>query len=680
MFLRRILLPVAVVIATGAQAQSPKPAQSRDTTYRLPVVVTEGVRPIATSDGGSALDIRLDSLPLPAASNLDRALRDVPFMQIRTNPRGEAYFALRGSSFSAREVAVLVDGVPVSLNFDHRADLSLLPVAGIQTLTVVRGLPSLLYGPNVLGGVINLGLARVPLDAAAKPSARFESGIDQTGAYGVASSVSVPQRVGAGELLVRAGGGYNRSLGFPLPPSVHEPAPFGDGDLRLNSYHEQGDGFAALRYESDGGRWMSLSSSGYSMRRGVPAELNSKTPMLAAYPAERRAFSVLSLGTGDVSSLLGGQAALQANVGYDGGRTELLGFTTRTYDVVKTREADDDHNVTARVVADQTVASNGDLHAAITYGSVRRHEALAPGATSDYGQRLWSGATDFGWLLPDALGLSALRASAGAAIDAADTPDTAGKPAVGEMRTWGGRLGLAGRAGDRMLLHVGVNRRVRFPSLRELYSLGGQVQPNPNLRPEMMVAGEAGTTVSFAHAQLQAVAFHNLIKDEIVQSTTPQKKVQRINRDRTTATGLELLGALPIGRASFTADLTAQNVGGRNPTTATDFRAEYQPKFAGGASVTAPIAFGTALIASTRMVGAQYCVDAASAAGYDHLSATARTSVELSRRWRLASRGSGWFSGFETAVAADNVGAEAVYDQCGLPQPGRIVRFEMKFR
>src|SRR6185503_16777997 len=82
MFLRRILLPVAVVIATGAQAQSPKPAQSRDTTYRLPVVVTEGVRPIATSDGGSALDIRLDSLPFPSASKRDRALRDVPFMQI----------------------------------------------------------------------------------------------------------------------------------------------------------------------------------------------------------------------------------------------------------------------------------------------------------------------------------------------------------------------------------------------------------------------------------------------------------------------------------------------------------------------------------------------------------------------------------------------------------------------
>ncbi len=672
--------------ASSARAQTRAQARAdsanTDTAYHLPGVRVQALRAIATGDGGSALQIRLDSLHIPVAPTLDQALRDVPFMQVRTNPRGEAYFALRGSSFNAREVAVLVDGVPMSLNFDHRADLSLLPATGAQTLTVVRGLPSLLYGPNVLGGVVDVGIARVPLADADSDHLRFDSGIDHTGAYRLASGVNVEDRAGSGTLLVRAGGGYRHSLGFPLPPGATEPPPYTARDTRLNSYGEQGDGYLAARYEGDGGGWMSLSSSGYSARRGVPAEIGSKSPQLLQYPAERRSFSVLSLGSGARRSPFGGWGSLEANVGYDGGRTELNGFTARTYTTIKSREADDDHDLTSRIVADQTIAGGGDLHAAATYADVRRHEALAPGGVSDYSQRLWSGATELGWRLPNVASLSALRASAGVALDAADTPDTAGKPAVGTLHAWGGRLGLTGATdGGRVLLHAGVNRRVRFPSLRELYSGPlNMIQPNPNLRPEQMVATEAGATVGAGAAQLQGVLFHNEIHDEIVSSTTAAKKVERINRDRTTSTGVELLASVPLGPASIGGDVTAQSVTGRNPAAAQDYRAEYQPKFAGGVRASAPIPLGAELSLGTRMVGTQYCVDASSPTGYDRLAASARTSVALSRRWTRRDAARSWFRSIESTIAADDAGDETIYDQCGLPQPGRVIRFELRLR
>ena len=49
--------------------------------------------------------------------------------------------------------------------------------------------------------------------------------------------------------------------------------------------------------------------------------------------------------------------------------------------------------------------------------------------------------------------------------------------------------------GDATRLHVGMSRKVRFPSLRELYSGAlGRFVPNPNLKPEVLGALEAGLT------------------------------------------------------------------------------------------------------------------------------------------------------------------------------------------
>lgn len=61
---------------------------------------------------------------------------------------------MRGSD--SRQAAVLLDGVPITLGWDHRTDPSLIPLTGSERMVIVRGLGSLLNGPNTLGGSIEI--------------------------------------------------------------------------------------------------------------------------------------------------------------------------------------------------------------------------------------------------------------------------------------------------------------------------------------------------------------------------------------------------------------------------------------------------------------------------------------------------------------------------------------------
>ena len=65
--------------------------------------------------------------------------------------------SVRGSD--SRQTAILLDGVPLTLGWDNRSDVSLVPITGATRISLVRGLSSLLHGPNVLGGVVEVSLA-----------------------------------------------------------------------------------------------------------------------------------------------------------------------------------------------------------------------------------------------------------------------------------------------------------------------------------------------------------------------------------------------------------------------------------------------------------------------------------------------------------------------------------------
>ncbi|MNC98090.1 hypothetical protein D3C83_159510 [compost metagenome] len=60
------------------------------------------------------------------------------------------------------------------------------------------------------------------------------------------------------------------------------------------------------------------------------------------------------------------------------------------------------------------------------------------------------------------------------------------------------------------------------------------------------------------------------------------------------------------------------------------------------------------------------------------LAAKTQANFALERRFTLAGRGA--VRGLRAVFALDNAANTAIYDQCGLPQPGRTLRLMFSFQ
>lgn len=672
-------LVIGLTAPAAVSAQERRDTTKADTSvFRIGEIVVQAARTVRTVGGASAIEVRLDSLALPPAPTLEAVLREVPAVHVRTNSRGEAEITVRGSE--SRQVAVLVDGVPLTLGWDARTDVSVVPATAPQELTLIRGLSSVLYGPNTLGGIIEVGVGK-GVARGQQRALQLATGIDDVGGLASSATVRLPFESEAGHWLVRAGAGYRESPGTPLARGVVEPLPAEDADLRLNTDVDNADGFLALRYASDAGAWFALSSSGFRAERGIAAELGVDEPRFWRYPHVSRVIAVASGGTGQRDSPFGGEGDVEASIGVDAGRTEIESFRSRAYDVLDGTEEGDDRTVTLRLLGDHTLGERADLRAAFTWADIDHDEVIDGGPELHYRQRLWSvGAETVARLLEDGGGaVENVRLSVGVALDRGDTPESGDKPAIDALTDWGGRIGLTAalRGGD-MLVHGGISRRVRFPALREVYSGGlGRFDPNPGLGPERLVATEAGLTARLATGELQAVIFHHRLDDAIVRIVTPAGLFRRVNRNQLRSTGLEMLGSMGLGDVTIAADLTLQSVDLIDPQAGLTTRPENQPSVYGSVNVRFPLPFDVRAVTAARYTGSQYCVDPDTGADRE-LDAGARLNVDLSRVFTLRPAGAGWISRLEARAGIDNVADTAIYDQCGLPQPGRLFTVQLR--
>ncbi|MFH1765948.1 MAG: TonB-dependent receptor [Gemmatimonadota bacterium] len=688
--LHSTLLPGLLLLTlVPASLSAQIPDSTRADTSRVPIFALQGLtimvpRPISTTGGASAIEVTLDSMVVRPAPTLEQVLREMPLIQIRRNSRGEAQPALRGGE--DRQIAVIMDGVPLTLGWDARTDLSVIPLTSAQRISLIRGLSSVLHGPNVLAGVVEVDVARGAERQAAPRRLQVDLGLDHTGArsFGVAGGTLLETPEGV--WVLRAGGGHQARDGFSLPGGAGEDDDLNpslltrDGDLRLNTDETRYDGFLSARYRSEEGVWMSLSSSAFTEERGIAPEAHIQDPRLWRYPKQNRFISALSGGTGQRATPWG-EGDLEASLGLDRGSTEIDEFSTEAYQEVTGGETSDDLTLTLRVLGDHSLGDRGELRGAFTYADVNHDEVLDQVEKNGYRQRLWSLGTEAEWRfgnVPALLGSRGTRLTLGLAVDGADTPESGDKPPLGSLRDWGGRLGFTTLAGrEDLLIHGALSRRTRFPALRELYSGAlGRFVPNPDLKPEVLTGGEMGLTLTGTKLQLQAVGFYQTLTDGIVRSSvsTPEgKKYKRINQDKVRSKGLELLASGSLGSLGWSGDLTLQRTRGITPE-GDEVKLEYEPGVAGKLSTFLPLPMGFEGGASGRFMGAQFCVNP-ELGGLESFGSSRHLDLSLRRVFgsegRLLGRA-------EAVLKLDNATDAVVLDQCGLPQPGRTLRIQLR--
>ncbi len=670
-----LLLSAILLVPQRGSAQVPDSTRTDTTVFRVEGIRVQATRPVTTVGGASAFEVELDSMRLPAAATTEEVLRELPALHLRTNSRGEAEVTIRGSE--SRQVAVLVDGVPVTLGWDARTDVSVLPAGAVKDVTVVRGLSTLLHGPNVLGGVVEMQVGQGRgFPPASSLNASF--GLDQTGAFGTSAVGERPFETGGGQGIIRVGASYRDSPGFPLPGGVSEPVETGD-DLRLNTDSNNLNGFAAVRYQADDeGVWGSFSASTFQAERGIAAELGAEDPRRWRYPDIRRTLVAVSGGTGQRETPWG-QGDLEAAVGLDFGHTEINSYRTLDYEEVVGTEEGDGRTLTFRLLGDHSLGRRGEFRAAFTLSDIF-HEATEDGVPEEFQQRLMSLAGETVWrLLDNPTGtVESLRLSFGGAWDRANTPKTGGRTSLGTIDDWGSRVGLSALMNDgATLVHAGLSRRGRFPSLRESYSEAlDRFVPNPDLSPEHLVSLEGGVTTRVGAGELQVVGFHNRLSDAIRRITLSDGMRQRINSDELTSTGVEVLFSQALGAATVGGDLLLQDVTLTDPGAAASMEPENMPEQQGRIWLKLPLPAEINADTELEYTGSQFCQDPDSGVDVE-LDGGTWWNAGLSRIWSLSPAGM-WSGRIETRVSALNLGDNTLYDQCGLPRQGRMFSFQVR--
>ena len=101
-------------------------------------------------------------------------------------------------------------------------------------------------------------------------------------------------------------------------------------------------------------------------------------------------------------------------------------------------------------------------------------------------------------------------------------------------------------------------------------------------------------------------------------------------------------------------------------------RPEHNPERRASFSIVSPAIAGFNASAMARHVGVQYCQHPDLARQVE-LQAQTTADAAITRSFTV--RRSGLLQRLSALLAIDNIGNRTVYDQCGLPQPGRTVRF-----
>ena len=680
----RLVLSILFWVPLAGSAQDVRDTIQVDSSivspgYDLPGITVRVARPVLTTGGASAVVLELDSLGVLPAPSMEEVLRAMPLLVIRKNSRGESQPTLRGSK--ERQIGIFLDGIPITIGWDHRSDMSIVPMTGAQRVRVVRGSSSILYGPNTIGGVIEVDIARGPSRPVPEVPVSLALSLEEAGGTNLSATVARSIELTNANLMIRAGAGHQANRGVPLPSAATEDTQLRDeylvsvDGLRLNSDSRRADAYLSARYLNEGGGWTALTTSVYDLHRGVPPEAHQDNPRFWRYPEQKRALIALSGGSGEQQTEIGVRS-FEFAFGLDAGSSQIDRYESESFSTVNGGEEADDRMVTFRAKGEHSLGIHGDLRSAFTFVQVGRDEVLNGGDVASYRQRLWGFGIESEWRIGNR---DATRLSFGAALDGSDTPESGDKPPLNGLSDFGFRAGISSLIQDGLVFHANLSRRSRFPSLRELYSGAlGRFVPNPDLRPETLFGSEAGLTFGADGSSIQVVGFFQQLNNGIVRSSVlgidDIPRLKRINHKRVKSLGLELLTVRTMGIATLSGDLTIQDVSGINQNGGR-VELEYEPIVTGRFGLEAPLGEMFRASGDVRVIGSQMCENP-ERGGLQSLSGSGMIDLRLRGFFRLHSGSS--LSRVEAGVGLRNATDASVYDQCGLPQPGRTFQIQIR--
>jgi outer membrane receptor protein involved in Fe transport len=496
-----VLLIAALVLGLSPLlAQEKVEDQKAKSQQEKPVRITEEIQVI----GKAPKDVPLATVTTVVATDIDKlkprdlsdVLKFVPASYVTFGDKDTYTLKLRG--LGANRIALLVDGVPMYEPYFATFDLKTISAGGIDTVQVTKGPSSVLYGPNTLGGLVNVITKR--------PGPR--PALSLTGSYGDADTWGVGAD-GAyswkkfsltGDVL------YQSSDGFKYPDAAT-----GELTARGNSDFSRLNLNGKLYYTPSSSTEIMVNGGTYQSDYGMPPALEIQRARYWRFPKWDRS----NISAGGFTSL-GGDAVLRFRAFYVNYTNTLDWYSDAAMTILDTASTYDNDSYGGFALAELPMGGRNTFKTSLLFQKdIARiqDDVDLPWTRVDQGT--------FSAGVEDQFSLTGqLKVIGGLSFDYID------KFQGGENNTSVNPLiGLKFTPNDDLDFHVSYARKSRFPSMRALYSTSSG---NPDL------LAESGTSLEFAATWngpvfVTASGFLNRFKDFIDTIQLPDATRRYVN-------------------------------------------------------------------------------------------------------------------------------------------------------
>ena len=436
-------------------------------------------------------------------NSLGEALNTQAGVALSRNSRNEETISIRG--FDSRQVPVFLDGVPQYVPYDGYVDFGRFTTFDLSEVRVVKGAASLLYGPNIMGGAVNL--------VTRKPRKDYEGDIRMGTASGDERKVAINLGSNQGSWYVQTGVSYLDANNYPLGAGFKDKKAIPtDKGKRENAYRTDKKFALKLGYTPNETDEYVLSYSKQEGEKGNPVYTGDtgKGIRYWRWPYWNKD-SLYFISSTD----LGQDLTLKTRLYHDTYENLLEAYTNDSYNITLNNNNfpstyEDETYGAAVELINRTFAAH-DLHLAMHYKGDHHTDKNPNSANKEYKDITYSLA------LEDNVSLNEQwRLRLGASHEEREAKKVYHWP-TGKTTATNGLAEVIYSLDSQAETFASVAYKTRLPTIKNRYSAGmGSALPNPDLKPETALHGELGLRGTLGRGASGEVSlFYSDINDAI---------------------------------------------------------------------------------------------------------------------------------------------------------------------
>lgn len=488
--------------APASQADAKEPEKSKVSFTEEVEVTAEAPKAHPVS---ATVDISFVKIGSIAPRDLSQVMNYASGTYVSVGNKNEFSLKIRG--LDTQKIALLYDGIPIYEPYFGSFDLKTVMTEDVEDVKIVKGAASVLYGPNVLGGAVNVITRRPEQDS-----------LHLDGAYGSFDAVDLGATgtVRRGDFGFVGSFAFNRSNEWDYVNSAGDHVQRDNSDIR----RENADG-KFYYFPNDSSEFMAEVSY-YNSEYGMPAATEIFRARYWRFPDWDR--WLVALGG---SFPLSGNAQMKVRGYYVRYHNVLDSFTDPAMQNREWRSTFSNYSYGVYAVGSWLVDPRNELKFSLNLKSDHaRQQDDVDDPWYGYSESTYSAGIEDHFTLTRQWTLVG-----GVSVDYLNKDENGNdKTAVNPL------AGVRFAATDDLSLYGSFSQKSRFPNMRALYgSIGG----NPDLQDERGTNYELGAEWGRV-VTLHGAVFYNQVHDLIQSIRLPNGYNTYINIGRAHIGGFEL--------------------------------------------------------------------------------------------------------------------------------------------